>query len=387
MSLLVDLQHLCDCHTDQALEFLYKAVSDDPPEDAIWQQHENVFIRRIVELFTQRGLTRIDAVREQLARWMAGAWHDESLGRQSRPEGAMTRWSQRELDLVHLYLRSIPPDQLTLDDRMLAVDYLVQRYLPESDLRSEAEWFAVRASIMGRVQARMQSITPEQADSVVAALPSTVAEAARLPGTTAIQSAMMGYARERCAEYVTRITDGLRHQLRATIIQHAEQEALRAPGQPGQTLESKLFDTFSTMNRDWRRIAVTEAGENANQGMVLATEPGQKLERVELYSTACPHCRRVHGKVMTVVAPDAPDKDETTQIWTGKTNVGRAAAPRKRVAGALVPREPHEMWTIAAGVQHPHCRGFWRPIDPAEDEVDPEFMAWVMARAGVKNEE
>jgi hypothetical protein len=124
-------------------------------------------------------------------------------------------------------------------------------------------------------------------------------------------------------------------------------------------LRSELFDRFGEANRDWRRIAITEQNEAAGQGFIASQKPGTKVKRFEM-ADACAWCRAIHERVMTVVAPQKADKDGETEVWLGKTNVGRSAAPRKRLEdGRLVERPADERWWVAAGTQHPHCRGFW----------------------------
>lgn len=376
MTLLIDLGDLSDKQTDNALEMIFKASHTHGDDSEIWAQHESPFIRRLIELFTQRGLMRLDGFRSELLAWSNGALHRPSVAPVARPAGLMARWSEDEMSLVKLYLESLPPSQFTLDDHMMVVDYLMQRYMPADDLRTEAEWLATRSSLMGKVQANMDKLTVKEADTVLAALPSTVDEAVQAFNLPARQASMMQYATARCAENVTRLSDNLRHKMRTVIIEHTEKVMLGTP-EPKSSLESTLLDEFGTMNRDWRRIAVTEAGENANQGFIGSLKLGTKVKRVEQYRNACAFCRKIDGKVMEVVAPDAPYKNGDTQIWTGKSNVGRSASPRRRQSGLLIDRTPDEMWWVAAGVQHVLCRGRWLPTLDDIKFSDDDFGAWL----------
>ena len=369
MSLFVDLIELGEHSTNDALEMMCKAGHDHDGD--IWLPMDSPFLRRMVELFTRRGLDRLDAVRTELAAWSSGARYSPG-DRIARPDGLMERWTQSELSLVKIYLEHLPPGEWTLDDNMLSVDFLVQRYMPADDMRTEAEWLSTRASLMGRVQANMEKLDSDQADTVVMALPTTVQGAVLQFGLSAAQHASMDYARVRCAENVRAVTESARHRMRTTIADHVQAETLGAPG-PGHSLETKLFDEFSVLNKDWRRIAVTEAAEAQNQGYVASIPHGSKLKRIEQYKGRCAWCQSIDGRVVTVVDPADPDRDPDTQIWVGKTNVGRSASPRKRVGAMLVDREPDEMWTIAAGTQHPHCRGKWLPVIEDEPGDDKEF--------------
>ena len=61
----------------------------------------------------------------------------------------------------------------------------------------------------------------------------------------------------------------------------------------GSSLETKLMDQFATLNRDWRRIAVTEAGEAQTAGYIASVPRGTKVKRVEQYKNACAFCRKI----------------------------------------------------------------------------------------------
>lgn len=371
MSLFLDLIASGESRTNQALEVLCKAHGDD--DDSIWAEHPNPFVRRIVELFTQRGLTRLENVRKELQAWMAGDNHHAGA-LLPRPGGLMQRLTLGEIKIVRLYLESLPQDAWSLDDHMLMVDYLVQRHLSPDDLRTEADWMATRSSMMGRVQAALGEVNAKGIDKLLQAMPGTAAAAKDEFGYSKLNRAVLDFAVNRAAEYVTSLADQARHQLRGIVSRHVEARELGR--EAGPSLQSELLDEFGLLNRDWRRIAVTEAGEAQAQGYVAAQEPGTRIKRVERYKNACNWCRKIDGAIVTVVEASKPDKDGETEVWVGKTNVGRSAAPRKRVGDVLVEREPDEMWWIAAGVQHPHCCGSWIPTLEKPAGMDDDFFEW-----------
>lgn len=117
-------------------------------------------------------------------------------------------------------------------------------------------------------------------------------------------------------------------------------------------LREKLFDNFGAMNRDWRRIAETEIGNNQNTGQLLTELERAKPDEAVFVkgvssSEACPFCKtKVDNKIFAVLK-EPPDSGETveikgkeyTAIWPGKSNYGRSRAG----------------WWVAAGTQHPHC--------------------------------
>src|SRR5579862_5599534 len=303
---------VCDEHAHCVLDAFYKAESEDGSD--IWRPHENPYIRRIVELFTERGLARIASVRAELGSWLSGSKHKHTHERPPRPVGAMARWSEAEIALTKLYLESLHPDTFTYDDWALLIDYLVQRYLPLDDLRTEAEWLATRAIILGRMAAARQArdISTAAVDNALVAMPPTIEAADALFGLTPHQRAIMEYGNAHAAENVVALTDAQRHRLRRNIMDYLEQARMQTPG-ARESLETRLGDVFADWNRDWRRIALTETGELANQGLIASLTPGRKVKRIEKYQGACSFCRSINGKIFEVVAPDAPDKDGDTR--------------------------------------------------------------------------
>lgn len=386
MTLLIDIGPLNDRQSDEALTAIYKAIHDHGDEDSIWNPHESPYIQRLIELFTERGLTRLDKVRAELNAWAEGERHNKNSNQIPKPDGMMRRWGKNELALVKLYLESLPPDQFTLDDWGMVVDYIVQRYLPEDELRTEAEWLTTRSGLMGKVQANMDKPpTLKQADILLAAMPLTIKDATGKFILSPTQQAVIDFGRARAAEAVARLSDNVRHKMRDVIMQHEEQKILNGGGYAqGSSLQTRLLDEFSTLNRDWRRIALTEAGENANQGFIASQVPGNKVKRLEQYKGACSFCRKIDGVVMEVVPASQPDKDPDTMVWVGKTNIGRSSSPRRRVGTALIERSPEERWQIPAGVVHPHCRGQWLPQIQARSGDDPEFSEWLRNTLGEK---
>jgi hypothetical protein len=379
---LVDIGHLHGPACDHALEGLHKALSgEDGIGLEIWEAHPNPFIRDLVEKFSKRGLLKLAKVQDELAGWMAGRYHVPDKMIPPPPPGFMGRWSQAELDLVRVYLEAINPAAMSYDDWGLVVDYMVQRYLPADALNEEAEWLSTKAFMLGKMQGTLGIIASEAAAALAEELPGTVDEAVRMFRYSDHAEAIMGYGRARACENVTAFADAARHRLKRTILEY-QQKRLNGDGVSLSTLQTDLFDQFDYLNRDWRRIAVTEAGEMANQGVIASLPHGSRVRRLEAYNGACPFCRKLDGRIFRVTTADDPDKDGFADVWPGKTNVGRSVSPMKRQGSQLVPRAPDERWWAAAGTQHPHCRGRWEPMEAAQSTDDPDFAAWLRAKLG-----
>lgn len=361
--LLLDIGPLSCACTDHALEEIYKAKSD-LPDDLLWRPHEDPFLRDHIEAVTQRGLLLLSNILHAL------------LARFGALLAKATEWEKldaKELAAIEEHLRSRDPAKYTVDDWMLLVDWIVKRYLPPGVIASEAEYLAVKSTILGRIEAAGR-VPPEKAVHVASAAPTT---AGALPWRLSeMENSVIEFARARAAEFITDLGDRTRHRIKQIIVNH---EQLRAWGDKGATLhklESQLLDEFAVLNRDWRRIALTESARDVNEGFIASLPAGTKVKRIEAYEGACTFCRHIHGRVFTVVPPDKEPKDGATEVWIGKTNMDRSASPRKRVGDELVERTPEEMWWPAAGVQHPNCRGTWQRVTEPKG-VDPEFVSWM----------
>lgn len=373
--MLIDASNCCDHHVNEAVDDLFTKAATDPPD--IWREHESPLVRRIIELFTQRGMTRIGSLQFELQQWMDGQMYQPGNRPLPLPPGFLPRWTDGELSLVRLYLETLPPAEFTIDDWMLCLDWLHERYFPPGQMWNEAEWLAVKSSMMGRIQARMGEISLQQADKLLAASPATVPAIAEKFGITSAQKAILTYGRTRCAENIKTMADGLRRRLKSSIMEYQKGVAL-GDTTIRESLQTRIGDAFGQANVDFRRIAITEAGEMQTQGLIASLKPGTRVRRLEQYIGACPFCRKIDGMEFDVVDPSEA-ADGWTQVWPGKTNIGRSAAKSKRVAGELVDREDHELWWPASGVQHPNCRGTWLTLNEPDSAGDDDFTAWAKA--------
>jgi hypothetical protein len=355
--MLFDLNRVPDDAANFSLECMCKAMAEPPTgDDGIWAPHESPFLNKLVEAFTQQGLSAFVNMADALEKWVSGANHVAGI---APFPGYGPFWPVEKLPAVGAYLASKAPGSLGLADLEMLVDYLLQLHLPPSFAATHAEWLAVRSAIMGKLEAAAPHVTTDQADNVLAAMPNTIGQTVAAFDFTKQQQAVMEYGVARCAESIVSLADAIRHKLKGIILGDvAERMSAGAVGS-SHALQTKLFDAFGDFNRDWRRIAVTEAGEVKNQGFLSNMPIGSRLKRMEHYRGACSFCARLDGKVFELVSPDSPNKDGDTQVWVGKTNLGRSASPRKKFMGSLVHREAAELWWPAAGLQHPHCRGSW----------------------------
>src|SRR3546814_19695622 len=114
VNLLVVL-HLVEEQTNRAFEYIYIAVHDHGDGDSIWDPMDSPFVKRLVELFTERGLMRIEAVQKELKAWLAGHTHKPGQQLPPKPPGAMERWKPAEREPVQIDLQALPPAQWVLE--------------------------------------------------------------------------------------------------------------------------------------------------------------------------------------------------------------------------------------------------------------------------------
>ncbi len=369
--LLFDLTDAPTCCTDHALEELHKSLADGGGSD-IWAPHHDPLIAGHIEAVTSRGLAILSAIRDHVA----GNPLTKSLWRRT-PEA---------LSLEKQRLDAKPRALYTYDDWVALIDWALQTYLSDAVVQSEAEYLAVRATFIGALQTSLDLDMSDEALARIAGVtPTTLISAAGVIEITGRRAAVLRFAQLRAADLIVDLGEQVRKQLKAAVLRYEERISLGERIAPN-TLERELFDQFDLLNRDWRRIAVTEVGRNANEGFIASVPLGSKVKRLEVYESACAFCKKIHGMVFTVVSPDKKDKNGWTEVWSGKSNVGRSASPRKRVGNELVDRMPEELWWPAAGVIHPSCRGRWLALKELP-KADKPFEDWVAAKLAAAQDE
>lgn len=359
--------------------YLGKAIRDGQ-DGNLWLPMDSPYLTDLVEAFTHAGQTQIQSFKDALSGWLAA--HGQPQKKKGLPAllmpAAPIHWTEKELDAWFAYFTAKPRYMWTPEDWSMLVEWLLQKYWSPQWAASMGDWLAVKSTLLGQIEAGLAANPPSAklaamlASAIPASLPAAVTLGLPVSGIT---HAMVEFARARCAQAIVDMGDRMRDGVRAIVLEHQRAVAL---GGKLENLEQMLFNRYATANRDWRRIAVTEASENAAQGVVSASKPGDKLKRVEQYKGVCAWCHKIDGRIVTVVAASKGKKDGETEVWPGKTNIGRSSSPRKRMGTFLVEREPHELWWIAAGAQHPNCRGRWIHVTG----IDPTKLAFFMA--GVK---
>lgn len=347
----------CDCNA--AHDFMVKALAATEGGDgALWAPHPEPTLQHLVDSTTAGFQAALLAVQDSFAQAITG----------------------RRLGTLAKSLEGRLPAHFELEDWLHLCDTIIARYMPATAINGEAEAMVLRADLLGRVKAILPIHQPLHLDDLAHITELLPTEFAKVPlrVLNPVELSTLRYAKASAALHITDLVDSTRAAIKRMVIEHSQGMILGQREGTARALEQRLSDTFGDLNRDWRRLAISEIGECANQGHVAAETVGTKLKRVEAYTGACQFCRSIDQRVMEVVSPDHPDKDGWLHIWPGKTNVGRAAAKRKIDEGHLVDRTHDELWWPASGIQHPNCRGRWVRVDAGSPPaVSPEFKSYL----------
>lgn len=361
---LIDLSGVPPCACNHGLEGLHKALSEGP-DTSIWRPHDNPWLTEICEEFTRRGQDRLSGIQAGLFLALGMADQEMVLRKAELPPG--------ESEGLKARLQK-PLGEYTPADWTHLVQTLVRSHMHPEDLQAQADWLSFRAFLAGRVAALSDQFPDWKPVQSLLTLVTRPDQGAAPPLSMKMYRAW-DWARDRIGMFLTHMKEATEFRIRDAISSHIQQHGLSSRAK----LQSTLLDTFGALNRDWRRIAITEAGEVANQAYLGELKHGSKVRRIEHYVGACPFCATLNGQVFIWSDRPLGDSFGWTHIWPGKTNVGRSMSPRKQTEDGLVERTESELWWPAAGVQHPHCRGRWVVIpDPkAPPGVDQAFHDWV----------
>jgi hypothetical protein len=267
------------------------------------------------------------------------------------------------------------------------VDCLLVRYLPDKAALTQAQKQAVKQYVAGYLK---DSITGKP--RTPSALAGEVERPAgyshmNLPGLAVDRRelARIKVAEASAACLVTDITGEVRSRMHKLIVD-AERDRIRTGGGSIATprLQQALADEFGELNRDWRRIAVTETAIIASEGFLASQSAGTRVKWLA-HPGACLYCKTMNGRIFTVVAPDAPNKNPETQVWVGEVveNRGRRLGPFKRLPGGrLRPRTPEEHMMPAIPL-HEHCKCNW-VWDLSHIPMTPEQRE-ILRQAGIDN--
>lgn len=220
------------------------------------------------------------------------------------------------------------------------------------------EMLTKKAIAMGKILNTMEPM-----DRIDAGMTSIIARAddfIRGVGPDSMYNGIIDYAEIHTGELIQDITSTDRRRVMNKILEGYNNSWST------RKLQSELFDSFSEINRDWRRIAETETATNFNNGYLIAETETRKTPEETIFMRgvtaggACSWCAGNIDGTVVVLLDEAPASGDTvevdgktyTAIWPGKNNYGRKRAN----------------WWVTATVAHPHCRCTWARYSPGMEK-------------------
>jgi hypothetical protein len=188
------------------------------------------------------------------------------------------------------------------------IDNILGVLVPAGSPEAAAQGLALRSHLMhqvGRVVAT-PPVLPSWAQAMDLMRPS--------------QAHSMEWTEALGLQYANNLTASSRHVLVSELI--ASKQGEEGPG----TLERRLLERFGQLNRDWRRIVLTESAFAVQNGALASVDPADGWIATWIAApNACPYCLAQSKRRFKVVAADAPRKNGDTEVWVGKSNWGRSA--------------------------------------------------------------
>lgn len=203
-------------------------------------------------------------------------------------------------------------------------------------------------------------------------LPTNLKAAIKRGSFTAQEVRALKYAFQYAAINITSVTSRAQARISNMVV-----ESIQNREHP-RRLASRMFDEMAigddaVLNRDWERISITETNRSANDAIIAGHADGEYVLG-NSHADACQYCMRyINKKVykVTTLPPENPSNYKPgsskyielanrwdTEIWVGKSNMGRSLAARRRTPKGLVPRKHHELGTPVIPL-HPTCRCRW----------------------------
>jgi len=267
------------------------------------------------------------------------------------------------------------------------IDNFVKEYFA---LRiEEGKVWLLRAYITGRLLVYSDLMQTAFEIPSVNRLPKFVEDAARKYGLTLEEAVALQQAVEEGASLMSNTTINTIQNVREALIENTKS----GKGVQGfyDKIRELVKDEVGELNRDWQRVAITEANGAFNNGYLALCNEGDYVIGVSM-PDACIHCLEdINGKVFRVRKEPAPDYSTMTgenywkwaevwetEVWVGKNNFGRSSSARKRINPRAGNKEEnlrdkqHHEFTMPAIPYHPYCRDRWIRINPEYQFVDKD---------------
>jgi hypothetical protein len=219
------------------------------------------------------------------------------------------------------------------------IDAFTQHIFPQETVESVSAAWALRSSMLSMLGDKIKGIRESMKDwnALHQVLPSHRREA-------------IEWQKENGARLLVRLKDDTKQKIKDVLVQ-SEVEGLGRG-----KMEQRLMEGFGYLNRDWRRVVLTETAMSAASGQLAQVAGAEGWEAIWTGTpNACPFCHRMYGRSFKIVAADKADKNGDKEVWPGKTNIGRSVSLYTREGRK---REKGELWWPCIPA-HPNCCCSW----------------------------
>ncbi|MDQ7818646.1 MAG: hypothetical protein RDU14_16595 [Melioribacteraceae bacterium] len=269
------------------------------------------------------------------------------------------------------------------------VDAFIKSYfLPVIE---ESKVWLLRAYIIGRFLAK-SDITAQvfNIESVVK-LPKFVQDAAKKYGLSIEEAKALQSAVNEGASLMSNTAASTIQTVRNAIYESTKKHG--GAKDLLKELRELIVDDIGELNRDWKRVAISETNAIFNNGYLALMKPGEYVVGISM-PDACDGCLElINGKVYQVRAT-APEDYSTldprsakyielaeiweNEVWVGKNNYGRSNSRQKRIDPNVgnkkdnLREKHHHEHSMPACPQHPNCRCRWIRINPEYQYVNKD---------------
>ena len=274
----------------------------------------------------------------------------------------------------------------TLED-LQDIDSFIRKYF--YGRMPEIETWLVRGFVIGKLIEKAESLPPPPKRVLdIEKLPTRVRDAARDYKLTVRETRALEWNVSNGAKNLTNATGRTVGKVQELLYDNLKNRG--SVRDLRRALETEFFDDEHELNRDWKRVAITETNAAFNNGYLAQVPPSEWVMGMSLVN-CCPQCSRlIDGKIFPVIDPaedmtygnlDPESKEYQRRswlwanvVWPGKDNISRSSSPYKKVIDengnpALVQRAHHELYMPSIPL-HPYCRCRWIRLKPLNQYVE-----------------
>jgi hypothetical protein len=272
----------------------------------------------------------------------------------------------------------IPENKMLDKDQLKKVDSFIEQYF-DNKIDISRAWI-LRAYVVGRLLEKSDTAGKVFDIANVANMPKTVLDAAKTYKLTIEEAKALEQALTDAASLMSNTQQNTIQTVRVQLTESIK-------GNAGESFYDKLRESCTSdmgeLNRDWKRVAVTETNSAFNNGYLAMLKEGDYVVGISM-PDACEHCLEdINGKVYRVRKEPPPDYTKMTgaeyqkwadvwenEVWVGKNNFGRSTSKQKRIVPTIgnkkdnLREKHHHEFCMPALPYHPDCHCRWIKINP-----------------------